>query len=405
MLFSSNRRESMGNDDVLLVAGDYPHALMQHMNTLVKEKGRSVLWDGSFVQLFEDTFQDFTDERFILETAYGLGIPKRFQEADKQAVWSKRVCITQSLFLLVQCMKEYEAVMLVESFMFLLGWDFEVSVQRKWEVREEDKANFHQPHERKAMGQADLERMAREEVERKKVKEGGRRKVQNTERSVPASDGKQPGSGGSQTGMDENDRDGSGQTVKAVSERKRKRRASDRTSGGGGKSADEPRPPAMGSTDGNPLQEMMEREVMFAAQMNLSMRREVKRAKKGNADSQQALGSFYSEEGTKHLDYKEAVYWYKLSADQGNYKSQLELGRIFDSGKIQEEGSKAMGIYWYRKLAEEGFPTAQCILGAKYLWGDGVEENKREAVHWFKKAAAQGHEEAQGYLSGLLKQE
>ena len=161
----------------------------------------------------------------------------------------------------------------------------------------------------------------------------------------------------------------------------------------------------LGSTDENLPQEIMEREVMFATQMNLSMRREVKRAKKGNADSQQALGSFYSEEGTKHLNYKEAAYWYKLSADQGNYKSQLELGRIFDSGKIQEEGSKAMGIYWYRKLAEEGFPTAQCILGAKYLWGDGVEENKREAVHWFKKAAAQGHEEAQGYLSGLLKQE
>ena len=76
----------MGKEDVLLVAGNYPHALMQHMNTLVKEKGRSVLWDGSFVQLFEDTFQDSADEGFILETAYGLGIPERFREADKQAV-------------------------------------------------------------------------------------------------------------------------------------------------------------------------------------------------------------------------------------------------------------------------------------------------------------------------------
>ena len=125
----------MGKDDMLLVTGSYPHALMQHMNTLVKERGRSILWDGSFVQLFENAFPDMIDEKFILEAAYGLGIPKRFQDADKQAKWSKRVCITQSLFLLVQCMKEYEAVMFVESFMFLMDWDFEVSVERKWEVK------------------------------------------------------------------------------------------------------------------------------------------------------------------------------------------------------------------------------------------------------------------------------
>ncbi len=391
----------MGKEDVLLVAGNYPHALMQHMNTLVKEKGRSVLWDGSFVQLFEDTFQDFADEGFILETAYGLGIPVRFREADKQAVWSKRVCISQSLFLLVQCMKEYEAVMLVESFMFLLGWDFEVSVQRKWEVREEDKANFHQPHEKKAIGQAELERMAGEELERKKNRRDGRHKVQNNGETKDLS-----ALGGQQAEADKDFGSKPKHPVKSVSEKKGKRKTSATSPGREkGKGASEGRPVVLGSTDENSPQEIMEREVMFATQMNLSMRREVKRAKKGNADSQQALGSFYSEEGTKHLNYKEAAYWYKLSADQGNYKSQLELGRIFDSGKIQEEGSKAMGIYWYRKLAEEGFPTAQCILGAKYLWGDGVEENKREAVHWFKKAAAQGHEEAQGYLSGLLKQE
>ena len=54
----------MGKDDMLLVTGSYPHALMQHMNTLVKERGRSILWDGSFVQLFENAFPDMIDEKF-----------------------------------------------------------------------------------------------------------------------------------------------------------------------------------------------------------------------------------------------------------------------------------------------------------------------------------------------------
>lgn len=395
----------MGKDDVLLVAGNYPHALMQHMNTLVKKRGRSILWDGSFVQLFEDTFQDFTDERFILETAYGLSIPMRFQEADKQAVWSKRVCITQSLFLLVQCMKEYEAVMLVESFMFLLGWDFEISVERKWEVREEDKANFHQPHEKKAMGQAELERMAREQLEKRKGSEAERGRTQRRKEtdSLDASEGGRIEQTENIIDVEKDVSKSSDRLAKTVSERRRRRRASVANPDKGQEEETlENQNGILRSTEETAMQADPDRDVMFMAQMNLGMKREVKRAKKGNADSQQKLGSFYSEEGTKHLDYKEAVYWYKLSANQGNYKAQMELGRIFDSGKLQEEGSKSMGIYWYRKLAEEGFPTAQCILGVKYLWGDGVEENKREAVRWFKKAAAQGHEEAQGYLSGLL---
>lgn len=388
----------MGKDDVLLVAGNYPHALMRHMNALVKEGGRSILWDGSFVQLFEEAYQNYTEERVILETAYGLGIPKRFQDADKQALWSKRVCITQSLFLLVQCMKEYEAVMFVESFMFLMGWDFEVSVQRKWEVREEDKANFHQADEKKAMGQAELERAAREQAGRREDSEGKRNRVQQKKETAISADGhtKQPA-------QEKEEQKDSGQPAKTASERGQRRRTSSANSvGEKEKKTSENQSGILRNTEETAMQADPDREVMFIAQMNLGMKREVKRAKKGNADSQQKLGSFYSEEGTKHLDYKEAVYWYKLSANQGNYKAQMELGRIFDSGKLQEEGGKSMGIYWYRKLAEEGFPTAQCILGVKYLWGDGVEENKREAVRWFKKAAAQGHEEAQGYLSGLL---
>lgn len=393
----------MGKDDVLLVTGNYPHALMRHMNTLVKERGRSILWDGSFVQLFDNAFPDLMDEKLILEAAYGLGIPKRFQDADEQAKWSKRVCVTQSLFLLVQCMKEYEAVMFVESFMFFMGWDFEVSVERKWEVKEEDKANFHQPHEKKAMGQAELEQLAGEQIEKKK--DGGTRGGKTRRRKEVESFAV------SANGDSESVREaaGTGQSsenvtrlAKAASERRQRRRDDKKKDKEGERKALAGQSEISRNAKKTAMQVDPDRDVMYMAQMNIGMRREVKRAKKGNADSQQKLGSFYSEEGTKHLDYKEAVYWYQLSANQGNYKAQLELGRIFDSGKVQTEGSKLMGIYWYRKLAEEGFPTAQCILGAKYLWGDGVEENKKEAVHWLKKAAAQGYEEAKEYLAGIF---
>ncbi len=348
--------------EVLLITGNYPHDLLQHMNTLVKEEGRSCLWDESFVRLFGDKFPELKQEINILDEAYRLKIPERFQMADRQAAWSKRACITQSLFVLVQNMKEYEAVMFVESLMCLLEWDVQVSVERKWEAREEDRARFNEEEYQKASGQLDS--------------------VLHGETTGAVQTGIE--TLGQSAGMERAALEGSPEEQQAAL-------VAD-ISGLGSKAL----------SSGDNLQESG-REIKFLAQMNFAMKREASRAVKGNADSQQKLGGFYAEEGTKHLDYHEAVYWYQLSARQGNYKSQMELGRIFDSGKIGDSDSKSQGIYWYRKLAEDGFPTAQCILGAKYLWGDGVEENKREAVYWFKKAAAQGHEEAIGYLSGLIK--
>jgi len=41
-------------------------------------------------------------------------------------------------------------------------------------------------------------------------------------------------------------------------------------------------------------------------------------------------------------------------------------------------------------LANEGIPSYQCMLGYKYLEGDGVEKNVREAVKWFTLAADNG---------------
>jgi TPR repeat protein len=140
------------------------------------------------------------------------------------------------------------------------------------------------------------------------------------------------------------------------------------------------------------------REVKFLSQMNLGIRRELKRARRGDGDSQEKLGSYYAEEGTKHLDYEEAIYWYQLAAKKGNFKAQMGLGQIFDSGKVQDADSKAKGIFWFQKLASEGFPTAQCILGLKYLWGDGVEEDRKEAMKWLQRAADQGYEQARLYL-------
>jgi TPR repeat protein len=59
----------------------------------------------------------------------------------------------------------------------------------------------------------------------------------------------------------------------------------------------------------------------------------------------------------------------------------LLLGAQFASAQTLEE---------MISLANEGIPSYQCMLGYKYLDGDGVEKNIPEAVKWFKLAAGNG---------------
>ncbi len=52
-------------------------------------------------------------------------------------------------------------------------------------------------------------------------------------------------------------------------------------------------------------------------------------------------------------------------------------------------------------MAEQGLPTAQCILGMKYWFGDGVEIDFKKAINWLQKAAAQKHDAAIRSLADL----
>ena len=57
-------------------------------------------------------------------------------------------------------------------------------------------------------------------------------------------------------------------------------------------------------------------------------------------------------------------------------------------------------------LAESGQSEAQYSLGLCYFFGDGIDEDKTEAVNWFKKSATNGNIQAQfslgmSYLRGV----
>ena len=90
----------------------------------------------------------------------------------------------------------------------------------------------------------------------------------------------------------------------------------------------------------------------------------------------------------------------KKKAAAGDANAQYMLGLTYDLGQGVPE-NKAEAVKWYRLAAAQGLADAQLSLGAMYEYGQGVPEDKTEAVKWFRLAAAQGDASAQFNLGRM----
>jgi len=84
----------------------------------------------------------------------------------------------------------------------------------------------------------------------------------------------------------------------------------------------------------------------------------------------------------------------KAKAEKGDANAQNELGVCYYKGQGVAQ-DKVEAVKWYGKAAEQGDAKAQFNLGLCYVKGDGVAEDHVEAVKWFAKAAQQNVPEAQ----------
>ena len=60
-------------------------------------------------------------------------------------------------------------------------------------------------------------------------------------------------------------------------------------------------------------------------------------------------------------DYKEAIKWYRLAAEQGNANAQYNLGLMYDNGEGVPQDYKE-AVKWYRLAAEQGMRKLNTIL-------------------------------------------
>lgn len=373
----------------ILIVSDYPHQILMHIRKILKQKKRDFLLQESlFLMEFKKTFPEETEEYKVLQTGYQIGVIPDFAAYNLEPKWQKRVFVQKSLFHLQKQMKERDAVALLESLMNIFQWNFSVEAKRKWKVSPKDMANFHAFQKPKQ----DKKGASLRQNSPKKGQPRGTAALplqkQPPVPDVPLTDtaaaSTKKKNAGHNTGKDDFPYHEVNDVIQTLEE-------------------DHPEKKynifivEEGRTISSP------QEVKHYSKMRLSDRKHIKKAIAGNEKSQCYLGDFYSEENSDHLDYPEAVYWYQLSANQGNYKARMQLATIYDGGYLKGKDTKRRGIECFRELAEEGFPTAQCILGMKYLFGDGIEENRGIAVKWLKKAAEQGHDEAIKLLERFIK--
>ena len=97
---------------------------------------------------------------------------------------------------------------------------------------------------------------------------------------------------------------------------------------------------------------------------------------------QYALGLMYDLGTGVSLDFKEAIRWYLLSAEQGHAGAQNNLATMYAEGEgVEKDYKKA--IKWYELSAQQGNFDAPNNLGAIYLKGITVRRNYVKAYMWF----------------------
>ena len=102
--------------------------------------------------------------------------------------------------------------------------------------------------------------------------------------------------------------------------------------------------------------------------------------------------SYYSGKGTQQ-NYKEALKWFKASAEQGNSNAQRALAVMYYRGEgIPQDYREA--AKWFVVSAEQRNAGAQYDLGVIHYEGEGTPHDYKKAHMWWNIAAANGNEEA-----------
>jgi putative methionine-R-sulfoxide reductase with GAF domain len=101
------------------------------------------------------------------------------------------------------------------------------------------------------------------------------------------------------------------------------------------------------------------------------------------------------------LGYTSAPLIQEKLHDRGSGHLQSVLASSSSPTATASPSVDTASLQQLTQLAEKGDPSAQNLLGLRYVSGEGVKQDEREAVRWFTKAAEQGNTSAQSKLGSI----
>ena len=110
------------------------------------------------------------------------------------------------------------------------------------------------------------------------------------------------------------------------------------------------------------------------------------------------------------MDTKQAEFWYRKAADQGDADAPRFLGDLYLNGNgVQRDAAQA--VAWCRKAAEQGDAHSQLAMGELFSSGQGVQQDYAEAYYWIElsglntEIAVKTRDEAVSHLTPTLRLE
>lgn len=89
-----------------------------------------------------------------------------------------------------------------------------------------------------------------------------------------------------------------------------------------------------------------------------------------------------AEKAFKESDIVNAMSYYRKAAEAGYIPAQNRLAYLLDKSEENEEA-----VQWYQKAAAQGDAEGEYGLARMYVEGEGIEQNKEEALRLFRSSA------------------
>lgn len=109
----------------------------------------------------------------------------------------------------------------------------------------------------------------------------------------------------------------------------------------------------------------------------------------GDVEGQYLLGANYLQGIGTEVDPIEGVRWFKKSAEGGFGLAMKYLAGFYRDGEYVQRNDK-QALYWYKELAKQGDGEANYNIAWYYFYGgDGIDIDEEEAKRWCREGAIQ----------------